>query len=200
MDELRPGLWTWTVPHPDWTADQGGPEGWERDVRSCAVATGEELVLLDPMELPEPAVALAEGRAVSVVLTCAWHRRSAEEWAERFGAPVHAPAAGIERLELPAEPYEVGDELPGGVRAVGAYYPEEIILWVPDQRTLFAGDAFTSPPLRFQRSWLPDGFTVDEAIERLRPLADLPAEVVVVGHGEPATEGVREALAKELEA
>jgi len=198
VEALRPGLSTWTAPHPAWTPAEEGPEGWDEDVRSCAVVTDDDLVLLDPMALPEEVAGLANGRTVSVVLTCAWHRRSAAEYVERLGATVYSPGPGIGRLGLPGQPYDVGDELPGGVRAAGGYYPEEIVLWLPEQRTLFAGDAFTAPPLRFQRSWLPEGFTVEQALQRLRPLADLPAEVFVVGHGEPATEAVRETLRQEL--
>ena len=200
MQELRPGLWTWTAPHPDWTPAEAGPEGWNEDVRSCAVVTDDELVAIDPMGLPEELARLADGRTVSVVLTCAWHRRSAGDYVERLGATVHSPEPGIERLELPAQPYVVGDELPGGVRAAGGYYPDEIVLWLPEQRALFAGDAFTAPPLRFQRSWLPAGIALEQALERVRLLADLPAEVFVVGHGEPATDGVGETLRRELAA
>lgn len=198
MEELRPGLWTWTAPHPDWTRDDAGPDGWERDVRSCAVVGDGELVVLDPMELPEEVAALADGRAVSVVLTCAWHGRSAADYERRLGATVYAPRPGIERVELPARPYDVGAELPGGVVAAGGYYPEEVVLWLAQQRTLFAGDAFTAPPLRFQRAWLPEGVALEEAVERLRPLADLPAEVFVVGHGDPVTEDVPATLRREL--
>ena len=31
---LRPGLWCWSAPHPDWTPAEGGPGGWSRDVWS----------------------------------------------------------------------------------------------------------------------------------------------------------------------
>src|SRR5215210_2243898 len=96
VEELRPGLWTWTAPHPDWTPEEAGPEGWDRDVRSAALVSGGELVVLDPMEMPEQVAELARDRAVSVVLTCAWHRRSAGEYVERFGATIHAPGEGIE--------------------------------------------------------------------------------------------------------
>ena len=200
MEELRPGLWTWTAPHPDWTPDDAGPEGWERDVRSAALATPAQLVLLDPLEPPPPVLALAEGRSVSVVLTCAWHRRSAAELRKRLGAEVHAPAAGLQHLELPAHGYDVGEELPGGVVAAAAYHPAEAILWLPEQRAVLAGDAFAAPPLRFQRAWLPPGVALPDALDRLQPLLDLPVEVVVVGHGEPVVEGARGALRAALEA
>src|SRR5215216_2330203 len=124
MQELRPGLWTWTAPHPDWTPADAGPEGWDEDVRSCALATDAELVAIDPIGLPEELAGIADGRTVSVVLTCAWHRRSAGEYVERLGATVYAPGLGIERLELPGQPYDLGDELRGGLRAAGGYYPE----------------------------------------------------------------------------
>ncbi len=39
---------------------------------------------------------------------------------------------------------------------------------------------------------------ISEALERLRPLAELPVGAFVVGHGEPVTEDVHEALAREL--
>ncbi len=198
VEEVSPGLWTWTAPHPDWTPEQGGPDGWERDVRSCAVVADGALVVLDPMELPEEIAALADGRAVSVVLTCAWHRRSAADYVERLAATVYAPRPGIERLELAARPYDVGDELPGGVVPAGGYYPEEVVLWLAEQRTLFAGDAFTAPPLRFHRAWLPEGVAVEDAVEQLRPLANLPVEVFVVGHGDPVTKDVRATLRREL--
>ena len=55
-----------------------------------------------------------------------------------------------------------------------------------------------APPLRLQRSWLPKGVTIEQALERLRPLAELPVEAFVVGHGAPVTEGVVEALQQEL--
>jgi glyoxylase-like metal-dependent hydrolase (beta-lactamase superfamily II) len=199
MEELRPGLWTWTAPHPAWTPDDAGPEGWDQDVRSCALVAGGDLVLLDPLEPPAAVLELAGGRTVSVVLTCAWHQRSAAALADRFGAAVYAPQEGLDGLELAGKGYAIGDELPGSVVAAGAYYPAEAILWLPEQRALFAGDAFTAPPLRFQRSWLPPGVALDDALARLRPLLELPVEVFVVGHGEPVTEGVRDALREALE-
>ena len=34
MEELHPGLWFWTAPHPEWTPSDGGPDGWPPEV-SC---------------------------------------------------------------------------------------------------------------------------------------------------------------------
>jgi len=72
VEELRPGLWTWTAPHPEWDE--------QRVVRSYAVERGGVLILIDPMVPPEELLA---GREVRVALTAPWHGRSARE----LGAP-----------------------------------------------------------------------------------------------------------------
>jgi hypothetical protein len=81
MEELRPGLWTWTGRHPEWTPGLT----WGPDVRSYAVQADELRVLIDPV-LPAP-------RADAVLLTVPWHRRSTDE----LGLPVlDEPPPGIE--------------------------------------------------------------------------------------------------------
>jgi glyoxylase-like metal-dependent hydrolase (beta-lactamase superfamily II) len=81
MDELRPGLWTWTAEHPEWTPEfEWGPE-----VRCYAVRAGDVTVLVDPVA-PAPA-------ADAILLTVPWHRRGADE----LGLPVlDEPPPGIE--------------------------------------------------------------------------------------------------------
>jgi hypothetical protein len=71
VEELHPGLWTWTAPHPDWHE--------QPLVRSYAVERGGTLVLIDPMA---PPAELLEGE-VQVALTCPWHGRSAHELGAR---------------------------------------------------------------------------------------------------------------------
>jgi glyoxylase-like metal-dependent hydrolase (beta-lactamase superfamily II) len=200
MEELRPGLWTWTAPHPEWSPSDAGPEGWGQDVVSAAVVSADELVLLDPLMPPEAVFRLADGRTVSVVLTCAWHRRSTAACVDRFGATVYVPRGGRTRLDVKAQGYDTGDTLPGGVVAAAAYYPEEAVLWLPEQRALFSGDAFVGPPFRFQGSWLPPSVRLDEALAGLRPLLDLPVELVLVAHGDPVLEGGHAALERALHA
>ena len=81
MEELRPGLWTWTGEHPEWTAEMT----WGPEVRSYAVQVDELRVLIDPV-LPAP---LAD----AVLLTVPWHRRATDE----LELPVlDEPPAGIE--------------------------------------------------------------------------------------------------------
>ena len=161
---------------------------------------GDELVLLDPLTPPEGVLRLAEGRTVSVVLTCAWHRRSTATCVDRLGATVYVPRGGRTRLDVEARGYDAGDTLPGGVVAAAAYYPEEAVLWLPEQRALFSGDALGGPPFRFRSSWLPPSVRLDEALAGLRPLLDLPVELILVGHGDPVLEGGRAALERALHA
>jgi hypothetical protein len=81
MEELAPGLWTWTGEHPEWTPELT----WGPEVRSYAVALEGMTVLIDPIAPAPP----ADG----VLLTVPWHRRSTDE----LGLPVlDAPPPGIE--------------------------------------------------------------------------------------------------------
>ena len=198
VEELRPGLWTWTAPHPAWTPDDGGPEGWKQDVRSYAYVADDVLVLFDPLSPPEEIIGLAEGRPVSILLTVHWHQRSAIDLAVGLGATVHAPAEKIEEVEAPALPYRLGDTLPGGVEPRVGGYPEEATLWLPAHRALVIGDVFLDGERGFRvqpDSWIADGLTPAELRERLRPLLELPVELLLPTHGDPVEDG-RDVLAR----
>ena len=202
MDELQPGLWTWTAPHPDWTPDQGGPDGWDRDVRSYAYDAGMSLVLVDPLSPPPAVSELAADRPVAVVLTCAWHQRSATDCVARYGAQVYAPDGFDERLEAPATAYAPGEQLPGDVVARPASYPQEAVLWIAAHGALVFGDALLGDGrggVKIQESWLPEGTTRDEYREPLRALLELPVELVLPTHGDPVATGARDALARALD-
>jgi len=201
VEQLRPGLFTWTAPHPDWTPDEGGPEGWEQEVRSYAYDAGDRLVLFDPIAPPQRMNEEAAGKDVVVLLTCGWHSRSARDLVERLGAMIHSPAGGSED-EMVGEPFALGDELPGGVVAKAALFPGEALLWVPEHRALVAGDVLihrddglkTAPD-----SWLPEGMTRDDLRASLRPLLELPVEAVLPTHGDPITYQARSALEAAVE-
>lgn len=118
VEELRPGLWTWTAPHPEWHE--------QPVVRSYAVEQDRALVLIDPTAPPAELVA---GRDVQVALTCPWHGRSAPE----LGAPeaVVETRSGFypdERvIWLPEHRALVfGDSFPGGA------IPDD---WLPEGRS-----------------------------------------------------------------
>ena len=106
VEEIRPGLWTWTAPHPEWDE--------QPVVRSYAVERDGVLVLIDPMS---PPAELVEGRELQVALTCPWHSRSAPELraseADVESRPGFYPDERV--LWLPAQRALVfGDSFPGG--------------------------------------------------------------------------------------
>jgi hypothetical protein len=151
MEQLRPGLWTWTAPHPEWHE--------QPLVRSYAVERGDALLLIDPMS---PPAELLAGRELRVALTCAWHARSAPEL-----------GAGEEAVE----------SRPG-------FYPEERVLCLRDYAALVFGDSFPGGPI--PDDWLPEGSTDADYRDWLRPLLELPVELVLPTHGDPGTADVLE--------
>ena len=202
MEELRPGLWTWTAPHPAWTPEEGGPEGWEREVRSYAYDAGDSLVLFDPLASTEEIAELADGRPVAVLLTCPEHNRSSAELVQRLDATVHARTANIEPAGIQALTYELGEDLPGDVEPQPAAYDDEATFWLREHAALVVGDAFLGGERGFRvqpDSWLPEGLTHDGLRDRLRPLLDLPVEMLLPTHGDPILENAHEVLETALD-
>jgi glyoxylase-like metal-dependent hydrolase (beta-lactamase superfamily II) len=202
FEQIRPGLWTWTALHPEWTPEEGGPDGWEQEVRSYALDAGDSLVLFDPLVDPDDVAELAAGRPVVVVLTCLWHRRSAAELVERLGAVVHSPAADAGEVGVPAVPYQVGDDLPGDVEPQVGGYPNEATLWIRRHGALVTGDVFLGGGRGFRvqpDSWLAEGLTHETLRESLRPLAELPVELLLPTHGDPIVDGAADALRTALQ-
>jgi hypothetical protein len=184
MQELRPGLWTWTASHPSWPKSRSKAE-WGPNVRSYAYDTGGCLVLFDPISPPTLLEGLVEAQEIGVLMTAEWHRRSADECVERFGAHVYGPP----------------DELPADVELKPTYYGDELAYWIPRHRALVVGDSFANENgFRVQEEWLPQGVTGEQMRDGLRPLIELPIELVLVTHGEPVLEDGREALRAALDA
>jgi hypothetical protein len=106
MEQLRPGLWTWTAPHPEWHE--------QPVVRSYAFARGDALVLIDPIS---PPASLLEGRELKVALTCPWHARSAPELAAAETELESRPAFYPDERVLVLKEHGAlvfGDSWPGG--------------------------------------------------------------------------------------
>src|SRR5262249_9182581 len=83
--ELRPGIWHWTAPHPDWDLEQWWPEV----VSSYAIELGDEFVLFDPLAVPDalrppapPRVGVGRGSAPPAHAPPA---ETWEDWVEKFG-------------------------------------------------------------------------------------------------------------------
>lgn len=184
--EIAPGLWRWTAPHPDWSER----EEWPQDVGCVYYEAPAATVLIDPLvpggaERDRFYEALdrdveQRGLPVTIALTCEWHRRSADELAERYGA--HAAATdGLVAHELP----EV----------------EERIFWLPEHAALVPGDVLLGSEEGVRvcpDSWLGGRSTPASIRTALRPLLELPVERILVSHGEPVLAGGRDALEEAL--
>jgi len=71
--------------------------------------------------------------------------------------------------------------------------PGHLAFWWEERRILFAGDAIATYPV-FEAGW--PAFNLNPAQQRasVRRMAELDADVVAVGHGEPVTGGAAERL------
>jgi hypothetical protein len=194
LTEIRPGLHRWTAPHPDYEPDPepDSPADWPEQVGCVAYEAPDTLVLIDPLVPDElwPAVdRLAEGRRVAVLTTIGFHRRSRDVVAERYGATTSRSKK----------------TLPKGVETITIARAGETMVWIPEHAALVPGDRILGGRdggLRVcPESWLrylPSGITRDELREALRPLLELPIELVLVSHGEAVLSGGRDALARAL--
>jgi glyoxylase-like metal-dependent hydrolase (beta-lactamase superfamily II) len=197
-EEIRPGLWRWVAYH----------EEWKEEVGSVALLGADERpILIDPL-LPAGADELAGELSgpPHVLITIYYHARSTAEITERMpGARVWVPrraAAAVRRRSPVTDLFRAGDPLPGGIEAFPTVRSSEVVFWLPAHRALVAGDVLLGSDggeLRLcPASWLPSGRTQEELGESLRPLLELPIELVLVSHGEPVLAGGREALAEAL--
>lgn len=200
MRELRPGVWHWQAPHPDWNEQQDWPE----HVSSYAVDDGEHLLLFDPIAPPSLVDELAAGRQPIVVLTCPWHRRDTAALVERLGAHVYVPPPDEGDPEpVQGTVYEAGDRLPFGVEALPGMEPNDLVLWLERWKALVLGDTLIDlgEGLAFAREWATRGAIAErgvppeEILASLQPLRDLPVELVLPTHGQP---GDRDALLRAL--
>jgi hypothetical protein len=209
--ELQPGLWHWQAPHPSWTHDQW----WPQEVSSYALDDGTRLLLFDPLAVPDEILGLAADREPVVVLTAPWHERDARSLVERFGAPVFTPPPdtaddlvrkyGIDPEQIPegwhssdvewlvvdgggeANVYTAGDRLPIGIEAFPGRSHNDLVLWIERVSAVVTGDSMVDFGRGFEipQEVLEHGVTREQVIEHLRPLLQLPVEVVLPAHGAP---------------
>jgi glyoxylase-like metal-dependent hydrolase (beta-lactamase superfamily II) len=214
--EIGRNLWRWELPHPDWVPEEAEDDGWEEVVASYALFAGD-LVLLDPLA-PEPGSPEGDAfwRALdddvqrhgppAVLLTIHWHARSAATILERYpGASVRAyePARDLVSERTPVtHVFAAGEELPGGVVAYDAGRRLEVAFWLPSHRALVAGDALLGGAPGEARicpeHWAPEGWSRDDVRRALRPLLDLPVELLLLTHGDVIADDARGALERAL--
>ena len=184
---MKPGVWQWQAPHPEWTA----PEDWtQTDVSSYAIDDGQRLLLFDPLALPADIESLAANRAALIVLTCPWHRRDAQALAEKHGWPIHVPPPDPPDPDpVEGKVFEAGQRLSVGIEAILGMEPNDLLLWVGGHRALVAGDTLVDrgQGLVFPLDWADRGTgePPDKILERLRALLELPIELVLPTHGAP---------------
>jgi glyoxylase-like metal-dependent hydrolase (beta-lactamase superfamily II) len=219
--ELRPGLWHWEAPHPEWGPDQP----WNENVSSYAIDDDERLLLFDPLAVPGELEERAAERETAIVLTAPWHERDAERLVERLGLPVFTPlpdsaADLMEKYGITAEqagdgspdlvwllrerkgearPYSPGDRLPFGAEVFPGREPNDTVLWIESHHTVISGDTLVDfgRGLEIRDGWLREGVVRGQVVEGLRPLLALPVEHVLATHGGPTD---RAALERALSA
>ncbi len=217
---LRPGLWRWSAPHPDRTPAGGGPGDEERGVWCLYPGARPAVVLLAPgapragprggarfwRALDRDVSRL--GLPVACLLTQGRHERSASAVLARYrgsaGASVWVPATS--RSDAAGEvtnAFAPGDPLPGAVVAYPAGGPDarELLYFLPAHGALVAGDVLVGQGdgrLRLGRIDAAAGGR-ERLVQALRPLLDLPLEMVLVAHGAPVLSDARTALARALD-
>jgi glyoxylase-like metal-dependent hydrolase (beta-lactamase superfamily II) len=184
VGEVRSGVWHWEAPHPEWK--QGAD--WDQLVSSYAVDDGERVLLFDPLAVPSEIEQLAAGRETAIVLTCPWHRRDAIALAERLGAQIYVPPPDAGDPEpVAGHVFRAGDRLPVGVMAFAGMEPNDLVLWVESRRSLVVGDTLIDRGngLEIPTEWAGQGVTPEQILEAVRPVLELPVELVLPTHGAP---------------
>ena len=194
----------------------GRAKGWPELVSSYGIDFGDDFVLFDPLSVPDQ---LRE-RATAVVLTAPYHERDAR----RLGLPVHTPPAdtwqdwvekfgidpdrvrGMESEDLAwlrAGDGEGHFHCPGawpfGITAHAGREDNDLILWLPSIGAIVTGDSLSDLGDGLD-IWIADRkhVTRDDVVQRLRPLLDLPVELVLPAHGEPTDRAALSAFFPEL--
>ena len=198
MQEILPGVFHWTTPHPRirievssyWLDDAG--------------------VLIDPLVPAEGGLQWFAARPTpptAVLLSNRHHYRDSGRFAETFGCSVHCNAAGLHEFghgEV-VEGFVPGDRLPGGVPAceVGGICLDESALFMPEKRAI----AFADGVVRIDAEaigWVPDVLMDDPPGTKrallaayARLLEELDFDHVLLAHGDPLV-GDGRALLEEL--
>ncbi|HYY34373.1 MAG TPA: hypothetical protein VE693_12475 [Gaiellaceae bacterium] len=192
IDEVVPGVWTWSV----------HDERIDFVSTAHAVAGSDGVVLIDPLPL-EPDVLHGLGEIAAICLTAGTHQRSAWRYRREFEIPVHAPALSRLIEEEPDERYGDGDELPGGLRAVftpGAGTTQHTFLLDREGGIAFVPDLFAhsseSGLAIVGEEYMPDPA---EARRSIAKLLELPFSILCLDHGRPYKDDPKAAIRALLE-
>ena len=213
MQSVRPGVWRWTAPHPDWSP--WDPErktgfGWSQEVTSVCYETPGGLVLIDPLTPPcgtpahrqfwqtLDAAAQAKRQPATILLSTDWHDRSAQAVFERyslqFGASIWVHEAMPRDLLncQPTHTFREGDLIAGSVQVFFIESPHpEVSFYLTSARTLVVADALWGTP--DGRLWI-GSHEFCSLLPKL--LAELTIETVLLSHGEPIVLDAHSVLAR----
>jgi hypothetical protein len=199
VQEIAPGLWHWTGMHPKIRID----------VSSYYLAG--ERVLIDPLVPAEGLEWFREhGEPQHVLLTNRHHDRDAWRLREVYDCAVHCVRSGVHELEGrgPVEPFDFGDELPGGVTAyeVDAICADETALYAAAHRALACADGIVRWRQEGELQFVPDRY-MDEPErtkaglrDAYRRLLDLDFDLLLLAHGGPVVDGAKHSLRAFIEA
>jgi hypothetical protein len=187
---LADGLWRWTAPHPDW-------EKWPNHAREAREVGCVYYEARDASVLVDPLVPAGEeeaffrhldadverrGLPIVILLTAAWHRRSADELAARYDARIGGPLPeGVEELAI-----EGADERQVAyfIRPHAALVVAEIFGVDVDGELYVAQSPALARPEELEAS--------------LGRIMELPIERLLVSHGEPVLEDAKARMAEAL--
>lgn len=180
VQRIANGLWRWTALHPKWGENVG-----------CVYYEAEDAtVLIDPLvpagegeEFLRHFDADVERRRLPVVilLTCEWHRRSADELAERYDA-------------------RIGGEPPDDVEeiAIDGADERQVAYFIRSHRALVVAEIFATDSGELEVRPTPALERPDELEESLDRLMELPVERLLVSHGEPVLDAPKARMAEAL--
>ncbi len=190
MHEIVPGIYHWSTFHAPIRSR----------VSSYFIAPAG--IVIDP-KIPETGIESLPGRPEQIVLTIGLHDRDAGAFAETFGTPIRVPREGMERVRgvFEATPYQDGDELAAGVRAIaiGHLAPDEYALHIEagEGALSFADGLINSRGLGFVPDSLmgPDPEAVKRGlIGAFAGLLELRFDALLFAHGDPVASGGHAAL------
>jgi glyoxylase-like metal-dependent hydrolase (beta-lactamase superfamily II) len=192
MNEIVPGVFHWKAKHPNIGADV-----------SCYYLAAER-VLIDPMQPEEGLDWFREnGPPEHILLSNRHHDRDSAAFVQAFGCTVHASRPGMNEFsdDQKVEPFDFGDELPGGVKAyeAGAICPDDTALHIPAHSALSVADGVINYG---GLGFVPEehlGDQVDATKKAIRDsyariAADAEFDNLLVAHGEPIVGGAGEQM------
>jgi glyoxylase-like metal-dependent hydrolase (beta-lactamase superfamily II) len=192
MNEILPGVFHWTKKHPHIGVEV-----------NCHYLLAER-VLIDPMEPEEGLDWFRDhGAPEQILLSNRHHYRDSGTFVDAFGCTVHASRPGMHEFsaDQPVQPFDFGDDLPGGVKAyeAGAISPDDTALHIPAHSALSVADGVINYG---GLGFVPEQYIGDDAegVKRAiresyaRLVAELEFDNLLLAHGDPIVGGAREAL------